>query len=1108
MKHPVAFCLLITAGIAADGLEEYPLTPRSTASGSTLFTELPASRTGIVATNNYDDPRMWGDLYRELTFGTMGTGVAIGDYDNDGRPDLFVASKTETSRLFRNLGDWQFADVTAAAGLAVGRDVAQGTGFVSRLFGDNEDGPKPWEQGVTFADIDNDGDLDLYVCRYGAPNRLYVNQGDGTFTEEAAVRGLAVVDGSGVGAFCDYDRDGWLDVYVQTNMMDYANFPDGRRDYLFRNNGDGTFANVTTAAGISGATAGHSATWCDFDADGWPDLWVANDFATPDQYYRNNRDGTFTNVINETASQLSYYSMGADFADVNGDCLFDLYVADMATTRHEKDQRSMAGSRVRGQKIDEGSPVPPQYMRNALHLNTGTGRFREGAWLAGLSATDWTWSIRFEDFDNDGRVDLHVTNGMNREYHSADLLEQIVRSENPSALVRIMQESPVMAEQNLAFRNDGDLRFTPVTTDWGLDRTGVSFGTATGDLDGDGDLDLVYANYQGAPAVFRNDSTVGRRTVIALRGTASSRFGTGAVVRIRTAAGEQIRQLIPSRGYLSCSQPVVHFGLGAAERIERLSVLWPSGREQVFTDLQVDRRFVITEPAESAGMVQTPAQPQESPLFREVGADYGLDLAGTERVVDEPNGQSLLPFRFNRPGPDIAVGEITGDTWPDLVVAGTSAEPPRTLVGTAAGRFNVVNASLLAGDTGLAMGPLLLFDADGDGLDDLLVTRTGANTQLRNVAYQPTLFFNRNGFTAAPEGTLPEVPLSVGAVAALDFDRDGDLDLFIGGRNVPGSYPTSPPSVLLRNDGGTFADVTPETLRAPGMVTAAVATDLDADGWTDLVLATDWGTVTWLRNDGAGGFADRTMVAGFAAAGTGWWRSLAVADFNGDGRPDVAAGNVGLNTPYQASADSPLVVFLGNFTGRSRGAATLVEAYYENGVLYPRRERKDLSSEIRTLQRRFRRATDYASAPLDQVLDPEQLAAAERWEAAELRSGIFLSAADGTWRFQPWPRIAQIAPAESMVAGDFDADGDADLYVVQNDYAPIDFVGRFAGGLSQLLEGDGTGYLAAVDPATSGLIVPGDAQGVVTLDLDRDDRPDFFVTRSNAPALAFRRQDN
>ncbi|MDQ5979449.1 MAG: enediyne biosynthesis protein, partial [Verrucomicrobiota bacterium] len=572
--------LAVTAASAAEGLVAEPLAPRGTPRGATLFATLPPAQTGIVAENRYADPRMWTDRYSEIIYGPMGTGVAIGDYDGDGRPDVFVVSKTEQSRLFRNLGNWKFEDVTAKAGI-----VEPGK-------------PGGWTQGAAFADVDNDGRLDLYLCRFGVPNQLFMNRGDGTFREEAAARGLAVTDASGMGAFCDYDRDGDLDVYLQTNLFDTVKAPQGQKDYLFRNRGDGTFEDVTTAAGISPIeTAGHSATWWDYDGDGWPDLYVANDYAVPDFLYRNNRDGSFTNVINDAITQTPHSSMGADLGDADNDGREDLFVADMAATTREKDQRGMAKIRAMLDSAVHPSGEAFQFMRNALHLSTGTARLREGAQLAGIAATDWTWSVRFDDFDNDGRIDLHVTNGMIREYHNADQHQVLMALENPADSRRAMQAAPVFAERNLAYRNEGALQFREVGAEWGLGQLSVSFGAATGDLDGDGDLDLVYGNYESGPTVLRNDSDTGHRLVVELRGTTSNRFGVGATVRIKTTAGEQVRTLVLARGYLSSSEPVLHFGLGNDSAVRELSVEWPSGHRQTFGNLAVDQKLTITEPA-------------------------------------------------------------------------------------------------------------------------------------------------------------------------------------------------------------------------------------------------------------------------------------------------------------------------------------------------------------------------------------------------------------------------------------------------------------------------------------------------------------------------------
>ncbi len=1086
------------------GLTEAPLAAPSGPRGATMFTQLPPEQTGIVTENRYADPRMWGDRYQEFALGSIGTGVAIGDYDNDGRPDLLVVSKTEGCRLFRNLGNWKFEDVTAKAGLG-GAPRATEQPKQSADGEDEKAAAEPWRQGATFADVNNDGLLDIYVCRFGVPNLLYINQGDGTFKEEAAARGLAVVDASGMAAFCDYDRDGWLDVYVQTSMLDAARHPNGQRGHLFHNNGDGTFAEVTEHAGIYGETLSHSATWWDYDNDGWPDLYVADDFASSDRLYHNNRDGTFTDVVNQAVPHTPYSSMGADLGDVNNDGLIDLFVADMAATTHEKDQRGMATSRVLNVAGNESPVAAPQYSHNTLYLNTGMGRCLEAAHLAGIAATDWTWSVRFEDLDNDGRLDLFVTNGMNREYQNADLRDRIVTAENLAERMRLMRSSPKLVETHLAYRNLGDLRFEEVGAKWGLNQRGVSFGAAFGDLDGDGDLDIVYANYEGGVTVLRNDSDHGHRLIVALRGTQSNRFGVGATVRIESASGPQVRQLVLARGYLSNSEPILHFGLGEDTVVKQLTVTWPNGQTQTFTDLAVDKHYTITEPS----TVSTPTAPPAPPptQFSNVSEAANFSFASTELERPENSRQPLLPVRFNRRGPGLAIGDLNGDGREDALVGGTSGSPARILLADA-NRFTIAELPALTSNT-VENGPILLFSAQGTGTTDILLTRSGANLPIGAPDYQPVLLFNdgHGSLQQAPEGTLPSLPISVGAVAAADFDRDGHLDVFLGARILPGQYPLSPRSALLANRGGKFEDVTDQIapgLRNVGLVSSALWSDVDGDGWPDLVLALEWGQVKYFHNDQGQGFTDWTDKAGFASAGTGWWTSLASADFNGDGRPDYVVGNVGLNTPYHASPEYPALLFSGSFG--ETPAVQLIEAYYEGGKLYPWRTRKELGAQIPSLLRKYPRNDAYARATLGEILGEDKLAAARKFAATELRSGLFLSQPDGTYHFEPLPQLVQISPLQGMVAGDFDGDGNADIYAVQNSYAPVPEVGRFDGGLSQFLRGDGQGHFTAVPPRESGLMVPGDAKALAAVDLDGDGWPDFLLTRNNASALAFHNQ--
>ena len=874
----IATTPIAQAADPAGSITATSLAPRSFTPGKTMFVQLSPEQTGVRTENNFADPKMKGVLYQEFETSSVGTGVAVGDYDGDGKPDIFVVSKTESCRLFRNLGGWKFEDVTDKAGV-----------------GDKGDAAMIWKQGATFADVNNDGLLDIYVCRYDAPNLLYINQGDGTFKEMAHEYGLDVKDSSVMAAFCDYDRDGWLDVYIAVNILNISAHPNGQRGYLFHNNRDGTFTNVTQHGGIYGEKQSHSATWWDYDNDGWPDLYVAYDYGAPDNLYHNNRDGTFTDANDQTLPHTSFSSMGSDLGDVNNDGLIDFLVADMASTTHQKDHHMTADFRARTAEIPDGAPTTPKYHRNALLLNTGTNRAMEAGFLAGVAATDWTWSIRLEDLDNDGHLDVVVTNGFPRD-PGVDVVRKMQGAETPAERIRIMYATPKLAEVHHSLRNLGDLQFENSSAAWGLDQKGVSFGAAFGDFGGDGNLDLVYSNYHEGVTFLRNQNETGHRVNIHLRGTVSNRFGIGATVRIESTLGIQASQLALSRGYMSSSEPMVHFGLGADTVIKRLTVSWPSGHVQEFENLPVDRRFTITEPSTPAPPL-SPPRPFAGGQFTEVGKSTNLTLTSREEPVTETAGQILLPLKLNRRGPSLAVGELDSGTSEIVAIGGTTQTRASILARTSTGIFAEIDTAAMMPVSSVDDGPLLLLDANGDGKEDLLVTKGGNALPSGATELQPKLYLGdgKGGFRPAPDGMLPALTTSIGAVAAADFDHSGRLGVFLGGRVLTGQYPYAPTSTLWANRGGKFEDITDAAapgLREVGMVTAALWSDVDGDGWVDLLVTLEWGGVKYFHNNGGKGFEDQSEKAGFAAAGTGWWTSIAAADLDGDGRMDDVVGKV------------------------------------------------------------------------------------------------------------------------------------------------------------------------------------------------------------------------
>ena len=1122
----LAVCAVSSVAAAQDGtnasMQIEPLNRLSGAAGTTMFTRLDASQTGIEFQIDVDENHPMRRLY-EIAF--AGAGVAIGDYDNDGRPDLFMAHHDGGNRLFRQVYNFVFEDVSEAAGI---RNDAT------------------WSSGTTFADVNNDGYLDLYVNNYDAPNSLYINQQDGTFAEAAAEWGVDYRGASVMAAFADYDRDGDLDMYLLTSLLaadtesekrlrvtseigpggrprprvgdefgDFSGFIEkpngqfeqigtGQHDYLFRNDGD-RFSTVDfVAASDADQHMGMSVVWWDFDGDQWPDIYVANDMFGPDRLYRNNRDGTFSDVIRDTLPHTPWYSMGSDFADINNDGLFDFMATDMSATTHYEQKVGMG--EMDSQIWFLRSANPRQYMRNALYLNTGTARFMEIAHLAGVSSTDWTWSAKLNDYDNDGLVDLFVSNGMVRNFMDADVQRQIAADLSLPDYWDILKDMPPKRDTNLAFKNSNGLQFDKIGHEWGLDHTGLSFAAAVGDLDRDGDLDLVVNNLNEPVSIYRNDSQEGNRLLVRLAGTQSNTFGLGATVSIETQSGRQARQLSVARGFMSADEPVLHFGLGDDTQVDRLTVAWPSGRAQSFSNLSGGALLSITE--DTAGSEAPAAPPQPPRLYLNATASSGLDYRHDELPFDDYALQPLLPAQLSQLGPAIAWGDADNDGDDDVFIGAAAGQVAALFINNSNGRFKRVTGPWLEHEAREDMG-LLWIDADSDGYLDLYVSSGSSEFEQGDIDLADRLYLNNGDatFRHAPAGSLPTAANASGAIAAADFDTDGDLDLFVGGRVLPGQFPLSPDSQLLRNDAGTFTDITDELapeLRHAGLVTGALWSDVDDDGDSDLLLTVEWGPIRLFQNE-SGRLVEATLEAGLADL-TGWWNSITSTDIDNDGDIDYIVTNVGLNTKYDASTDKPAILYYGDFGGED--GSNLVEATWEDETIFPVRGLSCSSDAMPFIADEFSTFDSFARADIEDLFSPAKLDEANRYSATELRSGMLINSGNGTFEFRALPLAAQAAPAYGVLSGDFDLDGNADVYVVHNSYAPQPETGRMDGGVSLLMLGDGSGALKPVWPSVSGLVVSGDAKAAATTDLNQDGRADFLISRNNSTVQLFGRSES
>lgn len=1082
------------------------------ANGGHLFTMLPSSYTGVRFENRVTDTR---DLniftYRNYY---NGGGVALGDLNGDGLPDLFLTSNLHGNRLYLNEGRFRFRDVTRVSAV-------EGTGF--------------WATGATFVDVNGDGLLDIYVCYAGnvagerRANELYVNQGvdrDGipTFTEMGSAYGIADEGYSTHAAFFDYDRDGDLDLYVVNNSFRPVSSFGLRNirhvrdelggDKLFRNDGD-RFVDVSAKAGIFGSVIGFGLGVAigDVNRDGWPDIYVSNDFFERDYLYINNGDGTFAEQLEQQMPSISYSSMGLDIADINNDGMLDIYVTDMLPEDEYRYKTTSAFESWDVYQTKLRNQYHHQFARNMLHLSNGNGTFSDIGQLSGVHRTDWSWSALIVDFDLDGLKDIYVTNGMPRDVTSQDYISFLANNETMASatrgkrvdflgLVKAMSSTPL---PNYAFRNRGDLTFASEGPSWGLNTRGFSNGAAYADLDGDGAVDLVVNNVNQEAFVYRNDARTllkNRYLQVKLEGAGKNRFAIGAKTTVHGGGQAFFQEMMPSRGFQSSVDYVLTFGLGKLDRADSVTVEWPDGRLSSVQDVAANTRLVFrhseaVEPPPPGG-AQAPA-----PLFTDITKDAALGFVHRENAFVDFDRERLIPKMLSTEGPAIAVGDVNGDGLADAFIGGAKDQPGKLLIQRAGGGFTASNERLFQADQISEDVGATFFDANGDGHADLYVVSGGNEYSDLAPALQDRLYLNDGrGNLRKATGNLPSMNVSGSRAAASDFDGDGDVDLFVGGRVVPGRYGIDPVSVLLENDGaGRFRDVTAEAapgLSSVGMVTDALWRDVDGDRRPELIVVGEWMPITIFRNMGNGKL--RRMETPGLQMSHGWWNRIVAGDFTGDGRVDFVVGNFGLNTKFRASETEPTRMHVKDFDGN--GFLEQIVSCYNDGRSYPLVLRDDLIKSLPYLKARYLNYANYGRQTVTDIFSPADLADAVVKQAYTFATSLVRNNGDGSFTVIPLPHEAQFAPVYGILPGDFDGDGKLDLILAGNFDGVKPEIGRISSSYGLFLRGSGKGTFTPVSAAESGFVVPGRARDIQRIGTRRGDV--YVVARNDAAPVVFR----